>query len=116
MSPALPYTSPDLALTPRAPWMREAGPRSDAIADATWKRANDDLFPPRQSLPDPPAWRQAQAVDLTRPIISTPWTLPTWQTSSSTETNPDREPHPYLSHRRGYRTATIRALDPDNLL
>ncbi len=97
--------------------MREADPRPDDIADATWRRANDALFPPRQSPPDPPAWRQAQAAELlTRSIIPTPWTLPTWQPFSSAETDPDREPHPYLSHRRGYRKATIRALDPDHLL
>jgi hypothetical protein len=66
-------------------------------------------------LPPPPVWQVAQEAELTRPIVPTPWTRPTWQTSSS-DAGPDREPDPYLSHRRGYRTATIRALDPDHLL
>jgi hypothetical protein len=112
MSPAL-TTSPATALTMRAPWMRDADPRPDAVADATWQHANDALFPPRQPPPDPPAWRQAQAAELARPVIPTPWTLPTFHASSSAETDPECEPHP---HRRSYRTVMIRALDPDHLL
>ena len=68
--------------------------------------------PPRDTQP---VWRLAQQADLDQPIVPIPWTLPTWQTSSS-ETGPEPEPVPYLSHRHGHRTATIRALDPDNLL
>ena len=104
--------------------MRDDDSRTDAVADAAWKRANDLLFPPtnteerapraqrlgesrktpfRRSPPpreSPPAWRLAQEADLTRPVVPTPWTRPTWQTSSS-DTGPEPDPVPYLSHRRG---------------
>jgi hypothetical protein len=97
--------------------MRDDDSPSDAVADDIWKRANAALFPPcSHPTPPPPDWRLAQETELNRPVVPTPWTIPTWQPSSS---DPDREPAPrvpYLSHRRGYRTATIRALDPDNLL
>jgi hypothetical protein len=69
-----------------------------------------------QLLPPLPAWRQAQVDSLANapPIPPARWTLPTWGSESSSE--PSREPDTYLSHRNGRRTATIRALDPDNLL
>jgi hypothetical protein len=34
-----------LELHPRAPWMLEGDPRTDAEADADWKKATNDLFP-----------------------------------------------------------------------
>jgi hypothetical protein len=62
----------------------------------------------------PPPWCQA-LIDALRstPAPPLPWTAPTWGASF---TDPDSEPIPYLEHRRGHRTAFIRALDPDHLL
>jgi hypothetical protein len=69
--------------------------------------------PPPQPIP-PPLWRQAQIDALAAtPATSVPWIAPTWGASC---TDPDREPVPYLEHRRGRRTVFIRAIDPDNLL
>ena len=34
-----------LELHPREPWMLEGDPRTDADADADWRKATNDLFP-----------------------------------------------------------------------
>jgi hypothetical protein len=81
--------------------------RNEDIVEA----ARQLLVPP--PLPLPP-WRQAQVDALASiPAPPVPWTTPTWGASC---TDPEGEPTPYLEHRRGYRTAFIRALDPDHLL
>jgi hypothetical protein len=55
----LPSNPPvDYPPVPRAAWMREDDPRTDAEADADWRNAMERLLP--SSLPPPlPAWRQA---------------------------------------------------------
>jgi hypothetical protein len=85
--------------------------RNDDVQEAT--RQLRAPPPPPPPLP-PLLWRQAQIDALAAtPATPIPWTAPTWGASC---TGPDREPVPYLEHRRGRRTVFIRALDPDNLL
>ncbi len=64
-----------------------------------------------QPPPLPPSpWRQAQIDSLAQPLASTPWAVPTWGTSSS---DPDREPIPYLDHRRARDPAHLLRHEPD---
>ncbi len=101
-------------LVPRAAWMLEGDHRSDAEADADWRRAMEQLLP--SSLPPSlPTWRQAQ-VDalLAPPLPPPPWPAPAW--GSNPDIEPSHEPDSHLSRRNGRRTVMIRAIDPDHLL
>jgi hypothetical protein len=104
----------DYPLVPRAAWMLEGDPRTDAEADADWRVAMQRLFP-SEFAPPLPAWRQAQVDALSAPPTRPPpWPAPAWGTNPPPE--PSHEPDSYLSHRNGRRTAMIRAIDPDHLL
>jgi hypothetical protein len=111
----LPSNPPaDYPLVPRAAWMREDDPRTDAEADADWRAAMQRLFP-SEFAPPLPAWRQAQVDALpTPPTRPPPWPAPAWGANPQPE--PSHEPDSYLSHRTGHRTVMIRAIDPDHLL
>jgi hypothetical protein len=115
VSSRLPSHPPaDYPLVPRAAWMREDDPRTDAEADADWRIAMQRLFP-SEYAPPLPAWRQAQVDALsTPPTLLPPWPAPAWGANPQPE--PSHEPDSYLSHRNGRRTAMIRAIDPDHLL
>ncbi len=115
VSARLPSNPPaDYPLVPRAAWMRENDPRTDAEADADWRAAMKRLFP-SEFAPPLPAWRQAQVDAIsTPPTPPPPWPAPAWGANPNPELS--HEPDSYLSHRNGRRTATIRATDPDHLL
>jgi hypothetical protein len=139
-NPHLLHTPPaDYPLVPRAPWMLEGDPRTDAEADADWRRAMTRLFPsatppqesssasspaPHHRPPRPPLphlglprtqWGDGpQVASPVVPPAALGWHMPTWGGINSDQTEHEPEPQSWGSRRPPSRSSSDSAHeDPD---